>query len=294
VRTERNQDLEDAAAARRPGSAVEARVQVVDDSRAVERADRLATEEPLEIRLQSPDGAVTAAVTMRTPGHDFDLVAGWLYSEGLVSAARDIARMAYCVDRGRGEDQLYNIVNVDLRAGSKAEAPSLQRHFFTSSACGVCGKAALDELEKRGCKPLGPGPYFAPDEIYSMPGKLRESQGVFAATGGLHAAALFDSSAELLVLREDVGRHNALDKLVGRALSEGWLPLDDHLVMVSGRASFELVQKCVLAGVSLLCAVSAPSSLAVDLARRFDMTLIGFLRQRRFNIYSAPQRIRSH
>lgn len=267
------------------------RVRAVKDGRQVSRVDHLASEEPLEIRLRSGGETRTAAVTMRTPGNDFELTAGWLYSEDLVSHRRDIARIAYCVDRRRGEQQLFNIVNVDLRPEAAAEARSLDRHFYTTSACGLCGKAGIDQLATRDCTPLGPGPRLEADDIYSLPDKLRDAQGVFDATGGLHAAALFDSSGRLIELREDVGRHNALDKLVGSALMADKLPLTDHVVMVSGRASFELVQKSVVAGVAVLCAVSAPSSLAVELARRFRMTLIGFLRGRRFNIYSSPERI---
>lgn len=273
------------------GSTVSTRITAVGEGSRVERSDRLAAEEPLEIRLRAGGDNRTVAVTMRTPGNDFELVAGWLYSEGVVTGRRDIATMAYCVDRSRGEEQLYNIVNVDLGPGASTDLRALERHFFTTSACGVCGKAGLEQLETRGdC--LGPGPHLAAEDIYSLPDKLRESQGVFQATGGLHAAALFDSSGTLVAAREDVGRHNALDKLVGWALLADMLPLSGHLVLVSGRASFELVQKCVVAGVPLLCAVSAPSSLAVDLARRFDLTLIGFLRHRRFNVYTSPERIR--
>ncbi len=275
----------------RVGSAVRARVLVVADETISERSDRLAAEEPLEIRVRSAGEARTTAVTMRTPGNDFELVAGWLCSEGVAAGRSDIARMAYCIDRSRGEEQLYNIINVDLGPEVSADLSFLERSFFTTSACGVCGKAGLEQLQTRGCLPLTGGPEIDPEVIYSLPDKLKESQRVFEETGGLHAAALFDSSGELVALREDVGRHNALDKLVGWALLGGSLPLEDHLVVVSGRASFELVQKCVRAGVPALCAISAPSSLAVELARHFGVTLIGFLRARRFNIYSCPQRV---
>lgn len=267
------------------------RITAVKGAEHCERTDRLATEEPLEIRLRSGGAATTAAVTMRTPGNDFELVAGWLHSEGVVAQRRDITTMAYCVDRSLGEEQLYNIVNVDLGPGAVVQPSSLERHFFTTSACGVCGKASLEQLHRRGCAPLSPGPQVTAEDVWSLPEKLRASQGVFDATGGLHAAALFDGSSALLALREDVGRHNALDKLMGWALLNDRLPLADHVVMVSGRASFELVQKCVVAGVPVLCAVSAPSSLAVDVARHFGLTLVGFLRGERFNVYSSPERI---
>jgi FdhD protein len=167
---------------------------------------------------------------------------------------------------------------------------SLERHFYTTSACGVCGKESLDQLELRGCA-IPPGPQVAAETITSLPDKLREAQGLFDATGGLHAAALFDADGNLLAVREDVGRHNATDKLIGWALLEGRLPLSDHIVMVSGRSSFEILQKCSAAGAPIVCAVSAPSSLAVDVARRFGITLVGFLRGERFNIYSAPERV---
>jgi FdhD protein len=182
-------------------------------------------------------------------------------------------------------------VNVELRGGTEYDLRPLERHFYTSSACGVCGKASLEQLELRGCPVLGPGPEVSAEAIYSLPDKLREAQGLFDATGGLHAAALFDAEGNLVALREDVGRHNATDKLVGWALLEGRLPLSGHIVMVSGRSSFEILQKCLTAGVPFVCAISAPSSLAVDVAREFSMTLVGFLRERRFNVYAGQERV---
>ncbi|MDN5698225.1 MAG: formate dehydrogenase accessory sulfurtransferase FdhD, partial [Rubrobacter sp.] len=185
-----------------------------------------------------------------------------------------------------------NIVNVEVAGDSgDYDLPSLERHFYTTSACGVCGKASLEQLELKGCPVVAPGPEVSPQMIYSLPDKLREAQGLFDATGGLHAAALFDAEGELVALREDVGRHNATDKLVGWALMEGRLPLSGHIVMVSGRSSFEILQKNLQAGVPIVCAISAPSSLAVDVAREFGMTLVGFLRGERFNIYSGDERI---
>jgi FdhD protein len=273
----------------RRGSKTKVRVRVVEDGRSRVRPDALATEEPMEVRVVSGDRRQSVAVTMRTPGADFELAAGFLYGEGVVSSPEDIKRISYCVDVDA--EQQYNIVNVELREGRAYDLRPLERHFHTSSACGVCGKASLEQLELRGCPVIPPGPRMPAEKIYALPGKLREAQGLFEATGGLHAAALFDADGELVALKEDVGRHNATDKLVGWALLEGRLPLSDHAVMVSGRSSFEILQKCLTAGVPIVCAISAPSSLAVEVARRFDITLVGFLRGNRFNVYSAPERV---
>ena len=273
----------------RRGSKTKVRVRVVEDGRSRVRPDALATEEPMEVRVVSGDRRQSVAVTMRTPGADFELAAGFLYGEGVVSSPEDIKRISYCVDVDA--EQQYNIVNVELREGRAYDLRPLERHFHTSSACGVCGKASLEQLELRGCPVIPPGPRMPAEKIYALPGKLREAQGLFEATGGLHAAALFDADGELVALKEDVGRHNATDKLVGWALLEGRLPLGDHAVMVSGRSSFEILQKCLTAGVPIVCAISAPSSLAVEVARRFDITLVGFLRGNRFNVYSAPERV---
>ena len=275
----------------RRGSKRKVRVRVVEEGRARVRPDSLATEEPMEIRLISGDTRQTVAVTMRTPGADFELAAGFLYGEGIVSSPEDVSRISYCVDADIDAEQQYNIVNVELRVGRSYDLKPLERHFYTTSACGVCGKASLEQLELRGCPVIPPGPEVAPETIYALPDKLREAQGLFDATGGLHAAALFDKEGELVALREDVGRHNATDKLVGWALLEGRLPLSEHIVMVSGRSSFEILQKCLTAGVPIVCAISAPSSLAVDVARQFDMTLVGFLRGSRFNVYSGHKRV---
>jgi FdhD protein len=275
----------------RRGSKTKVRVRVVEDGRARVRPDSLATEEPMEIRVISGGARQTVAVTMRTPGADFELAAGFLYGEGIVASPEDVKRISYCVDPEVDAEQQYNIVNVELREGREYDLRPLERHFYTSSACGVCGKASLEQLELRGCPVIPPGPEMAAEKIYALPEKLREAQGLFEATGGLHAAALFDAEGELVALREDVGRHNATDKLVGWALLEGRLPLSDQAVMVSGRSSYEILQKCLTAGVPIVCAISAPSSLAVDVARRFNITLVGFLRGNRFNVYSAPERV---
>ena len=277
----------------RRGSKTKSRVRVFEDGRARVRPDTLATEEPMEIRLVSGDTRRTVAVTMRTPGADFELAAGFLYGEGIVSSPDDILKISYCVDADLDAEQQYNIVNVELRGGRVYDLRPLERHFYTTSACGVCGKASLEQLELRGCPVISSGPQVAAETIYALPEKLREAQGLFEATGGLHAAALFDAEGELVALKEDVGRHNATDKLVGWALLEGRLPLSDYIVMVSGRSSFEILQKCLTAGVPVVCAISAPSSLAVDVARQFGMTLVGFLRGNRFNVYSGHERIRT-
>jgi FdhD protein len=284
--------LEKTSGKARRGSKTKTRVRVVEDGRVRVRPDTLATEEPMEIRLLAGQTQQTVAVTMRTPGADFELAAGFLYGEGIIDSPDDILKISYCVDSDLDAEQQYNIVNVELRGGREFDLRPLERHFYTTSACGVCGKASLEQLELRGCPVMPAGPEVSAETIHGLPEKLREAQGLFDATGGLHAAALFDDEGELLALREDVGRHNATDKLVGWALLEGRLPLTDHILMVSGRSSFEILQKCLTAGVPFVCAISAPSSLAVDVAREFGMTLVGFLRGRRFNVYAGSDRIR--
>ena len=277
----------------RRGSKTRTRVRTFEDGRMRVRSDALATEEPMEIRLLTGKKTQTVAVTMRTPGSDFELAAGFLYGEGIVGSPDDISKISYCVDPEVDAEQQYNIVNVTLRGNREYDLRPLERHFYTTSACGVCGKASLEQLEIRGCPVIPPGPQVSARTITSLPDKLRESQGLFDATGGLHAAALFSADGNLIAIREDVGRHNATDKLVGWALLEGKLPLQDYIIMVSGRSSFEILQKCLAAGAPIVCAVSAPSSLAVDVARQFNVTLVGFLRSNRFNVYNAPDRIRA-
>lgn len=276
----------------RPGAAVRTQVSFVDGRETTKGSDWVATEEPLEIRIHHSGERHTAAVTMRTPGHDFELTAGWLHAEGVVTNRDEIASLAYCVDRGLGEEQRYNIVNAHLRLARPVDLRPLERHFFTTSACGVCGKAGLDQLTTR-AGVLPQGPTVEADVLGSLPSSLRSAQGTFDRTGGMHAAALFDAYGRLVAAREDVGRHNALDKLIGWALLDGRLPLRDHLVLVSGRASFELAQKSIVAGVPILCSVSAPSSLAIEVASEFNMTLVSFLRDERFNVYAGAARIRS-
>ncbi len=240
--------------------------------------DLLAVEEPLQIRI----GRRNLAITMRTPGHDAELAAGFLYSEGLIRQASDIAY----IKCERNTALITAAEGVDIEVGDG------ERNFYMTSSCGVCGKASVDAVEQAGAAVL-PRDTVRVDEalIRSLPARLRESQAVFDRTGGLHASGLFSPGGKLILLREDVGRHNAVDKLIGRALLDGRLPLHDYLLMVSGRTSFELVQKAVMAGIPIMAAVGAPSSLAVKTALRFGMTLIGFLRDDRFNVYSAPERI---
>ncbi|MBV9357534.1 MAG: formate dehydrogenase accessory sulfurtransferase FdhD [Chloroflexi bacterium] len=278
------------AAPPRPGSSARGRVWRVEGNHAVERTDVLATEEPLEIRILAGGERRTLAVTMRTPGADFELAAGFLHGEGLLADAHELLRISYCVDREVDPEQRYNIVNVELRARQLPDLASLERHFFTSSACGVCGKASLDALRVRGCAVQPGGARLTAALIGALPDRLRAAQSVFESTGGLHAAALFSPSGELLLVREDVGRHNAVDKLVGWALLQGRLPLADEIVLVSGRSSYEILQKCLAAGVGVVCSVSAPSTLAVALAQEFGITLVGFLRGDRFNVYATPER----
>lgn len=274
----------------RPGPTSRARIRELSGRTVRERRDDLATEEPLEIRLIGGDGTRrTVAITMRTPGHDFELAAGFLHGEGL-AGSDDIASIAYCTDEDLPPEERYNTVTVRLR-GPVPDLPALERHFVTSSACGVCGSASLDRLHER-CDPLPPGgPPISPEVLYGLPDALRAGQGVFGKTGGLHAAGLFTADGTRLAVREDVGRHNAVDKLVGWAAMGGRLPLAGHVLMVSGRAGYEIMQKALAAGVPTVCAVSAPSSLAVDLARRFGLTLVGFLRGERCNVYSGHERI---
>ncbi len=274
---------------RRPADSttIETEIWLIDDGHAEPVPDRLAVEAPLEIRLGQGGESRSLAVTMRTPGADAELAAGFLYGEGVVRRPEDFA--AFTARRAPGAEG--SVLVVRLAAGVEPQLASLERHFYTTSACGLCGKAGLDAL-LLGREPQIPaGPVLAPALLAGLPDKLRARQATFDSTGGLHAAALFDRQGELLAAREDVGRHNALDKLIGWALLQGRLPLHEHLVLVSGRASYELVQKCLMAEVPLLAAVSAPSSAAVAMARRHGMTLVGFLRGRRMNVYSGAERL---
>jgi FdhD protein len=252
-----------------------------------ERTDTLAAEEPLEIRVQGPGQEQrSVAVTMRTPGGDFELAVGFLFTEGLI-APSDVNRVAYC-DNLPGEDQQYNVVSVTLNRPFDFDL--LKRNFYATSSCGVCGKAALDDIEVR-CAPVAMGTRVTADTLLALPTALRRAQKVFERTGGLHAAGLFSSDGALVSVREDVGRHNAVDKVVGEQVLAGHVPLADHVLQVSGRLSFEIVQKAAVAGIPIVSAVSAPSSLAVQAGGRFGMTLVGFVRDDRLNVYTHPERI---
>ena len=237
------------------------------------------------------DATRTLAITMRTPGNDFELAAGFLYDEAIVRARDEIATIDYCIDPAIDPDQRYNIVNVELRT-ALADFARFERHFTTSSACGVCGRAQLESLRELGVVPIEDDFRIEPNLLYQLPHRMRESQRVFATTGGLHAAALFDEGGKAIAVREDVGRHNAVDKLVGWGLLGGRLPFARTILMVSGRSSYEILQKSAMARIPIVCSVSAPSSLAVELAREFNMTLVGFLRGDRANVYASPQRIK--
>ncbi|MGI5220881.1 formate dehydrogenase accessory sulfurtransferase FdhD [Nocardia sp. CA-290969] len=250
----------------------------------ITRPDTLAVEEPLEIRVRGE----SLTVTMRTPGNDIDLVHGFLFGESLITAAADIRTARYCAgtdDEGRNT---YNVLDIDPAA--PIALPN--RPFLTTGACGLCGRTALDEIRQRTRHPLPtPAPMVDAAILAGLPEALRERQSVFDATGGLHAAGLFTATGEALVVREDIGRHNAVDKVIGWALLENRIPATDLVLVVSGRASFELAQKAVLAGIPILAAVSAPSSLAVDLAAESSLTLAGFVRGDTMNLYTCPERI---
>ncbi|GGR30476.1 formate dehydrogenase accessory sulfurtransferase FdhD [Streptomyces netropsis] len=254
------------------------------------RPDTLVAEEPLEIRLNGKP----LAITMRTPGDDFALAAGFLVSEGVLGSAEELANIVYCAGATEDGSNTYNVVDVRLAPGVPVPDITLERNVYTTSSCGLCGKASLDAVRTTARWSITDGPTpirLEPSLLSVLPDRLREAQRVFDRTGGLHAAALFSPDGELLDVREDVGRHNAVDKLVGRALQQGLLPLSGVILLVSGRASFELVQKAAMAGIPVLAAVSAPSSLAVDLAAETGMTLVGFLRGSSMNVYAGEQRV---
>lgn len=272
-----------------------ATVQKVTGAAMTTASDVVAAEEPLEIRLGFGPTAQrehrTLAITMRTPGHDFELTAGFLCTEGIIRSRQDLTGIIYCPDVEKPEER-ENVVRAELAAHVAADMPRLERHFYTSSSCGVCGKTSIEAVHAASCPVLPTeGPYVGAAVIHELPQRQRAAQALFEQTGGLHAAALFSPRGELLLLREDVGRHNALDKLIGAALLAGDLPLSQHILLVSGRASFELVQKAAVAGIAVLAAVGAPSSLAVQAAAGFGMTLLGFVRQQRYNIYTGAWRI---
>lgn len=277
-------------------SSLAIQVDKISGDSAKSQADHVAVEEPLEIRLgyATPEGrtAQSVSITMRTPGDDAELACGFLYSESIIHSANDIAQVAHCGPAAPDSGN-HNIIRVDLASHVTVDLGRLQRHFYTTSSCGVCGKSSLDALRVTGAEPLNDNhTQFSREVLTKMPAALREHQQTFDQTGGLHAAAAFDSRGEILVVREDVGRHNAVDKVIGTLLADDKLPASDLGLMVSGRASFELMQKALMAGMPLLAAVGAPSSLAVALAQEFNVSLVGFLRGDTFNIYSAGERIR--
>jgi FdhD protein len=273
---------------RDPALAVTRVCRICDSGSAVD-SDVLAVEEPLEIRLgcdiEGRRVHQAVSITMRTPGDDLELAVGFLFTEGILMAPEQVAGVRRC---GSG-----NVARVDLRPGVRVDLSRLERHFYTSSSCGVCGKASLEAVRVRARDRTPEGhPILEAAVIHHLPDVLRSAQSVFDRTGGLHAAALFDDRGNLLCLREDVGRHNALDKLIGAQFLAGRTPLSEDVLLVSGRASFELVQKAAVAGIPILAAVGAPSSLAVSLAREHGLTVLGFVRQDRFNIYTGAERIR--
>ncbi|GAB2896213.1 formate dehydrogenase accessory sulfurtransferase FdhD [Streptomyces deserti] len=261
----------------------------IRDGAVSSRPDTLVAEEPLEIRLNGRP----LAITMRTPGDDFALAAGFLVSEGVLATASDLQNIVYCAGATVDGSNTYNVVDVKTAPGVPIPDITLERNVYTTSSCGLCGKASLDAVRTSARWPIADTPplHLEPGLLAGLPDRLRAAQRVFERTGGLHAAALFDEDGELLDVREDVGRHNAVDKLVGRALRDGRLPLSRTILLVSGRASFELAQKAVLAGIPVLAAVSAPSSLAVDLAAEAGLTLVGFLRGSSMNVYAGEDRI---
>jgi len=267
--------------------AIAARVQLVEKGCSLERSDLLVIEEPLQFCLNGSP----ISITMRSPGSDLDLAVGFLFTEGIINDVRQILTMR----AESGEDISGNTgdrVTIRLRPDIAIDPGRIRRNFYTSSSCGVCGKLAIGAIEVSPAFPMRQsGPQFRADIIYRLPDLLRHAQDTFDRTGGIHAAALFSPEGTMLGLREDVGRHNAVDKLIGSALRHGGVPLGDSLILVSGRAGFELVQKSIMAAIPVLAAVGAPSSFAVELAQRFGMTLVGFLRDQRFNIYSGGWRI---
>lgn len=245
--------------------------------------DYLIGEQPLEIRI----GSIPINVTMRTPGHDLELASGFLLTEGVITRAEQIVNLRHVVTRGHKG----NVVRVDLVRGVATKGTALQRNFVTSSSCGLCGKTSIDALRVRGTVRPNPNLRVAPEVLSLLPEALRSSQTLFHRTGGLHAAGLFDTTGRLIALREDVGRHNAVDKLIGWALLEKRLPIEESILLVSGRGSFEIVQKALVAGIPVVACISAPSSLAVQLAWELNLTLVGFLRGTRFIVYTGEDRI---
>jgi FdhD protein len=276
------------------GSSLAIKISKVSDEIRTEKQDCVAVEEPLEIQLSSATVAGSAAksisITMRTPGDDRELALGFLLTEGIIRSADQVLSVTHTGPAA--ENGLRNTIRVELQADVDVALDKLERHFYTTSSCGVCGKASLDALYVSGLESLGQHvTAFSRDVIVALPDRVRLQQPVFSATGGLHAAAVFTADGEIVIVKEDVGRHNATDKVIGALLTSGQLPGNAFGLLVSGRASFELMQKALVAGIPFLAAVGAPSSLAVETARKFDMTLVGFLRDGTFNIYAGTARI---
>ncbi len=274
----------------RPGRTTETEIVRYDGTRSARTYDQVVTEEPLELRLVAGGTTRTLAVTMRTPGNDFELAAGFVSSERIVRARSEITGISYCVDPQIDAEQRYNIVNIELETSAMPDLSQFERHFTMNSSCGVCGRANLEALLDLGVKPVSDDLRVPITRVYELPERMRAAQRIFATTGGLHAAALFDPGGIAIAVREDIGRHNAVDKLAGWALLEG-RELRGTVLFVSGRASYEILQKAAVARIPVVCAVSAPSSLAVDLARAFNITLIAFVRGDRANVYSATDRV---
>lgn len=275
--------------AKRPGPTVRTSPLVVRGEDARQASDLVASEEPLEIRVGLLEGERPVAVTMRTPGNDFELAVGFLHGEGAIRSREDVDQVRYCV--GGPEEQQFNIVTVALRSSARFDPERMQRSFYTTSSCGVCGKASLEALAILDPPSLPAGPVVERAVLTALPEALRGAQRIFRQTGGLHAAGLFDAAGSLALAREDVGRHNAVDKLVGALLLEGRLPAGETVLAVSGRASFEIMQKALAAGIPFVAAVGAPSSLAVAVAAEYGMTLAGFVGEGGFNVYAGPSRI---
>jgi len=278
------------------GSSRVVAISKVDGNQKIPTDDTVAVEEPLEIQLVSAGAEGAAAksisITMRTPGDDAELATGFLYTEGIIGAYEQVIAVHQVGEPDPGTG-LRNTVRVEIDAAVDLDLEGLERHFYTTSSCGVCGKASLEALRVTGQTSLAEHSFVFPSQVLAaLPDRIREQQPLFSTTGGLHAAALFGPDGEIVIVREDIGRHNATDKVIGTLLQDGKLPAHGHGIFVSGRASFELMQKALVAGIPLLAAVGAPSSLAVEMAIDFDMTLIGFLRNGNFNIYAGPERVR--
>jgi FdhD protein len=276
----------------RPGRTLDVEVTALDGDRRNAKTAAVVTEEPLELRLSDGVRSRTLAITMRTPGNDFELAAGFAFNESFLVDRDRLTGMTYCLDAGVDPAQQYNIVTIQCdRDAFERESGRLERHFATNSSCGICGSAQLQSMRDLGLTPLEDDLRVPATLLYPLPQRMRERQRIFTSTGGLHAAALFDESGECIAVREDVGRHNAFDKLAGWGFLNGLLPFARRVALVSGRASYEIVQKAVAARIPVLCSVSAPSTLAISVAREFNVTLVGFLRDDHANAYAVPERI---